>query len=658
MMRLSGLSAAVARRGVGRVVGLGVIAGLLLLGLGSATQAAQASTGGTVTYAEQPGAAPTYIFPLQGPDYFNYQDIGQFSNLLYLPLYSFGSSGEPVLNKSLSLASAPVLSDNNTVATITLKHWVWSNGQPVDAADVIFWMNLLSAATDPNAPVVSSSSSAPGPAYGGAVPGGFPENVVSYQATGTYTVVFKMNASYNATWLLFNEFSQITPIPQASWDELSAAGPIGDYDASAQVRTALPGAAPVSYVPSNPGTASSGALGVAQFLNVQSQTLSTYTTNPLWKVVDGPFRLTGYTTDGFVKMVPNASYSGSPKPSIAAFEELPFTSEAAEFDALRSGSLTIGYLPPEDTSQKASLERSDHYSYSPWNIAGINYIAYNFTNPKTGPVLSQLYFRQALQYLIDQPQYIKRFLGGVGNVENGPVPAYPTNSPYLSPLLAHGQVYPFDPAKAVTLLKAHGWKVKPGGASVCSKPGSGSGECGAGVKGGQQASFSLLYGSGSAALTGIVDTMQSTMKLKAGIDLNVRAVPLSQVSAVTYNGCSPSTPCTNWDLTIASTYASWTFEPDYLPTGEEPFETGSGSNLSDYSNQTNDANILATNTAATETAEIHALFTYENYLARQLPRGWMPDIPAQLTLYKSDLKGLAPQNPFQQLNPQYYVLKG
>ena len=94
MMRLSSLSAAVARRGVGRVVGLGVIAGLLVLGLGSATQAAQASTGGTVTYAEQPGAAPTYIFPLQGPDYFNYQDIGQFSNLLYLPLYSFGSSGE------------------------------------------------------------------------------------------------------------------------------------------------------------------------------------------------------------------------------------------------------------------------------------------------------------------------------------------------------------------------------------------------------------------------------------------------------------------------------------------------------------------------------------------------------------------------------------
>ncbi|MGA8427659.1 MAG: hypothetical protein WB801_08755, partial [Candidatus Dormiibacterota bacterium] len=138
-------------------------AGLLLLGLGSATQAAQASTGGTVTYAEQPGAAPSYIFPLQGPDYFNYQDIGQFSNLFYLPLYSFGDNGEPVLNKSLSLAAPPVLSDNNTVATINMKHWVWSNGQPVDAADVIFWMNLLSAATDPNAPVVSTSSTAPGP---------------------------------------------------------------------------------------------------------------------------------------------------------------------------------------------------------------------------------------------------------------------------------------------------------------------------------------------------------------------------------------------------------------------------------------------------------------------------------------------------------------
>lgn len=44
---------------------------------------------------------------------------------------------------------------------------------------------------------------------------------------------------------------------------------------------------------------------MAQFLNVQSQDLSTYNTNPLWKVVDEPFKLQSFNTSGYVSMVPN-----------------------------------------------------------------------------------------------------------------------------------------------------------------------------------------------------------------------------------------------------------------------------------------------------------------------------------------------------------------
>jgi peptide/nickel transport system substrate-binding protein len=142
--------------------------------------------------------------------------------------------------------------------------------------------------------------------------------------------------------------SQVYPLPQKSWDRLSATSAIGSYDGSAAARTSLPDTSPAQYTSTNPGTASSGALGVAQYLNSQSQDLTTYSSNPLWQVVDGPFRLTQYTTSGFVKMVPNRSYSGKPKPTISAFEELPFTTDTAEFDALRTGSLTIGYIPSQD----------------------------------------------------------------------------------------------------------------------------------------------------------------------------------------------------------------------------------------------------------------------------------------------------------------------
>jgi peptide/nickel transport system substrate-binding protein len=232
------------------------------------------------------------------------------------------------------------------------------------------------------------------------VAGGFPENVVSYAATGTYSLTMKLNSSYNPTWFLYNELSQVFPLPRFAWDKLSEGAPVGNYDVSAEPRELAPASAGLpanSYLPVNPGTATSGALGVAQFLNSQSENSAEYDTNPLWQIVDGPFRLSQYTSSGYVKMVPNKNYSGTPKPRISAFEEEPFTSDTAEFNALRTGSLTIGYVPVQDLPQRSSLEKTQGYSFSPWYGFGFVYLPLNFSNPTTGPLLRQLYFRQALQ---------------------------------------------------------------------------------------------------------------------------------------------------------------------------------------------------------------------------------------------------------------------
>jgi peptide/nickel transport system substrate-binding protein len=557
-----------------------------------------------------------------------------------------------VVNKTLSVGRTPVFSDHNTVVTITLKHWVWSNGSPITARDIVFWMNMLSAVTDPNAPAVGSSN-APGPGSGAAVPGGFPENVVSYSQVGTYSVVFRLNASYNPTWYLYNELSQISTVPQGAWDKLSASGPVGNADASAEPRVALPGPALVSYVPADPGTATSGALGVAQFINVQSQDLATYDTNPLWKTVDGPLRLSQFTSSGYLKMVPNPEYSGSPKVTISAFEELPFTSDTAEFNALRSGSLTIGYIPSQDLSQKTSLERNEGYRFSVWNNFMSMYLPYNFTNPTAGPIFKQLYFRQAMQDLVDQSQYIKQFMLGIGRITNGPVPDYPPGNPDESPLELNGQLYPYNPSKAVALLKNNGWTVKPGGVSYCSKPGSGAGDCGSGVKQGQAATFQMLYQSGLQYVDNEMQALQSTLKQKAGIGLVLHQAPLADVLSISFGGCTPSTPCSDWEI---ADWTGWEYAPDYLPTGEETFYTGSDSNTGDYSSATNDANILATTVAPSKAAEKAALFKYQDYLAEQVPVMWLPYPAWQLTMYKSNLKGLLPQGIFTELYPQYYSL--
>ncbi|HUY55236.1 MAG TPA: ABC transporter substrate-binding protein [Candidatus Nanopelagicaceae bacterium] len=637
-----------------RTAALGAALAVLLAACSGTTTAPATSGGGTVTFAEAPSSPPNYIFPMTSGAYFSYANLPDLSEILYQPLYVFGQQGQPVLNRTLSLAYPPVFSSHNTVVTVTLKHWVWSNGAPITGRDVVFWMNLLSAVTDPNAPAVGSSSS-PGPGWGGAVPGAFPQNVVSYHQVGTYSVVFHLNASYNPTWFGYNELSQISPMPQASWDRLSRTGAVGNYDASAAARTALPKTSPAQYVPANPGTATSGALGVAQFLNMQSQAVSTYDSNPLWQVVDGPFRVSQFTTSGYVKMVPNRAYSGSPKPTIAAFVEVPFTTDTAEFNSLRSGNLTIGYIPVQDLGQRSLLEKQQGYRYSPWYAFGFVYFPYNFTNTKVGPIFKQLYFRQAFQSLVNQPQYIKDFMAGIGTPTNGPVPTFPAHNADVSPLEAKGQVYPYDPSHAVALLSANGWTVKPGGVSVCARPGSGAGECGPGIAANQPATFTMLYASGSTVLSNELQALQSTLKAQAGITLGLSQTSSAQVTSTAFNGCSATTPCNNWQLADWGG-PGWTYLLDYLPTGGNLFATGAGSNAGDFSSPAADAAILATHTAPTYAAEIAALFKYENLMATQLPVVWMPNGPGQLTMYKSTLSGLVPQGIFNELYPQLYRL--
>ncbi|MGA8426942.1 MAG: ABC transporter substrate-binding protein, partial [Candidatus Dormiibacterota bacterium] len=291
--------------------------------------------------------------------------------------------------------------------------------------------------------------------------------------------------------------------------------------------------------------------------------------------------------------------------------------------------------------------------FAPWNSFGIVYFPYNFTDPTTGPIFKQLYFRQAFQSLVNQPEYIKKFLAGYGTIGNGPVPTFPTGNADLTKLESSGQVYPYDPSKAVALLKDHGWSVKPGGTTTCAKPGTGTGECGAGIAAGAALSFRLLYASGSVPLTDEMEALKSTEDQEAGIQIALSQDPFGQVIATTFGGgCSTTSPCSTWDM--GNWGGGWVYSPDYFPTGEELFETGAESNPGYYSSTETNKLIAATNTDATVSGEIKALDTYENYLAKQLPVVWMPDEPYQLTMYKKTLKGLVPQGVFDEIYPEDY----
>lgn len=134
---------------------------------GGAASGGKKIQGGTAYLAESPNAQPNWIFPLMSLANFSTFNIGQFQGLMYRPLYWYGQGGKPVINYRFSIAQKPVFSQNDTVATIHLNHYMWSDGQAVTSRDVVFWMNLLKA------------NKANWAAY---VAGAFPDNVTSVAA--------------------------------------------------------------------------------------------------------------------------------------------------------------------------------------------------------------------------------------------------------------------------------------------------------------------------------------------------------------------------------------------------------------------------------------------------------------------------------------------
>ena len=102
----------------------GVVAGLLTLALvatacSSSPSTSNSGSGGqtTATYAEAAQTPPNYIFPFMSLAFFSVNNINQFQQMMYRPLYWFGNGNTPNLNPSLSLAQNPVYTNGGTTVT-------------------------------------------------------------------------------------------------------------------------------------------------------------------------------------------------------------------------------------------------------------------------------------------------------------------------------------------------------------------------------------------------------------------------------------------------------------------------------------------------------------------------------------------------------------
>lgn len=589
-------------------------------GNGGGVASSLPTNGNTATYAEQAGFIPNFIFPFTNAANFGTWNIDDVQYLLYRPLYWFGIGQNPTVNYPLSVADQPTFSADSKTVTVKLKPYKWSNGETVNATDVLFWMNLYKAEKAN---------------YGGYVPGYFPDNVASVTAQGSDTVVFHMTKGYNHNWWLYNEGPQITPMP-AAWDR-TASGP---SDCATNIKDCA---------------------AVYNYLVAQNRDIAGYASSPIWSVVDGPWKLKSFGTDGTVTMVRNPSYVGPnyvPKGQqpLTEFKEVPFASSAAEYNTLKTGTSTVqdGYIPPEDITAPTSDPRqggpnplAPNFSLTPWNAYTMYYFPINMNNPTVGPIFKQVYFRQAFESSIDTASIVKNVFHGYAWPTTQGVPSLQPSS-LLAPGLQNEQ-FPFNIAKAKALLTANGWNVatNPG---TCVKPGTGAGECGAGIKAGQKLSFNLKYASGTAFLTSEFQAIQSEAG-QAGIQLTLSQQAGQEITANDI-ACTPSkaTPCT-WQMGDWGT--GWVYAPDYYPSGEELFGTGSVANYGSYSDPKNDA-LIADTLAPNATNQ--TMWTWERYIATQVPVIYMPNFPFQIQEVAANLKGVTPLNVFDDINPEdwYY----
>jgi peptide/nickel transport system substrate-binding protein len=409
-------------------------------------------------------------------------------------------------------------------------------------------------------------------------------------------------------------------MPAHAWARASANGPILNF--------------------TNPANATK----IYNYLAAQSKSVGTYATNPLWQVVDGPYQLTSFnsTTEAFT-MKPNAAYGGPHSSKQLSLTGVPFTSDTSEYNAVKAGSIDQGYIPLTNVPQVKSIESS--YNVFGYPDFGWEYVAYNFkdTTGDFDHIIGQLYIRQALAHLQDQNGIIHAFFNGAGGEAYGPVPTIPV-SPFTPPN-AKSAPYAFSVNSAISLLKAHGWTVTPGGTDVCAHAGSGAAQCGAGIPAGTKLQFPLVYNTSPSIIGEQVTDLTSQAK-KAGITINLSSDNFNHMIA---NDNDPSSPKTinKWAAEDFGGFTDGTY-----PTTFGVFNTPASSNLGGYSNPQADKLINASITSANPSA----VTAEASFLTTQQP-GLFQANPDLVMVWKKTLSG--PPASFEsltqyQLNPEFW----
>ncbi|MEU5296422.1 peptide ABC transporter substrate-binding protein [Streptomyces umbrinus] len=568
-----------------------VSAGTLLLAGCSGTNDTSSASPDSINYALPANFTPNWILPIGTAAHLNTNNRSIADSLWERLVAYDGSTGKIAWNKKASIATAADFAADGKSVKFTLGDRSWSDGKPITSRDVEFWFNLIKANKAE---------------WAGYNPGKAPDNWTSFKTVDDRHFTITFDKAYNSQWMLANQFSEITPLPQHVWDKADASAKVSDAD-----RTAA------------------GAKKVWTYLNSAAKNISRYDKDTLWKTISGPYAVKSFATSGKVVLAANKKYDGGEKANIATVNLLPFTTADAEKNALRSGSVDYGYIEATDLDQKDRFT-AQGYTVKPWSGWAITYMPYNFNNPAMGAVFKQLYARQAVQRSIDQTSLAKVIFNGTAVPGYGPVPQAQA-SDFVSQVQKDNP-YPFSTSEAKSLLTGHGWQEK-GGVMVCTDPGTGDAQCGEGVAEGTKFEMQVLSQSGSAVTDNMMSSIQSSLE-KTGIKFSIKTAPVNSVLSQTPQ-CTSGQPICKWQLSFFGTAGSWYFNA--FPTGDSLFQTKGGSNFGNYSNPDVDKLI----TASTTSSSSQEVQDYSAALAKDLPVIWLPAPDYQISVVKNGLGGFS-----------------
>jgi peptide/nickel transport system substrate-binding protein len=563
----------------------------------AANQGPQA--GGTLTSAAFAAAAnaPSTLFPVFNPSVDTVPEIFMTLDQIWRPLIWVGTNLK--VDWSKSVASSVTPNANYTVYDIKMHpNYTWTDGTPVTAYDQYYEWNLIKA----DCPSAKKCNWFYASGY-------FPSSVTKFQVVGKFEFKIYLDQPLAPNWFDLNGLTGLAPIPAQSW----SINPTTHAKICSDMYCANPSQALADWTLLN-------KLGADPTLSI-------------WQVADGPFLPGPWVRDQSYTLLRNPNYTGGHKAYLDKIVFLYYTTDDAEFNALKAGDLDVGYVPLSDIAEN-KISGFTFDNIPEWGYNNILVNEGNLNNPSASQycrlaiceIFNMLPVRAALQEAIDQPALADKVFHGYAPVTTTATPPAPPT--YLDPS-TKVPYYPYNLTKAKDELTGAGFKLVNGVMTYEGKQGKNL------PPDGTPFTFTLLYTSVSPYITEESLVWQAALK-QIGVDVTLKGETPDAIFGTIFPSGN-----TKWQAVLFP--AGDTFTPAVYPTGETTNTcNGSTFNVYGYCNPKMDALIKDT----LSKPGMSYYYQYENFAAEQAPVLFLPTAPVVSYEVRNNIGGFA-----SELNP-------